>query len=363
MPKSPSSIQDFLEDASFREWVRNPTAATNAYWQGYQQNNPSTLETIKQARQLLQAVDARIDSDFPGETRINELFATIQERNREIPLRPMYGFTWGLAAAASVLLILGLLWWTQVYDSPVPRPQSSASQSLSDFVEKANTTSKTLPVQLPDGSTVLLQKNSRIKYASSFGRADTRDVYLQGGAFFDVLKNPQKPFLVYAQTTVTKVLGTSFWVRAFEGEKKVTIAVRTGKVSVFSQANAAAIRKKSTRDLDEGVVLTPNQQAVYDRTAQKMLKMLVLNPQPLTITHRKQAFRYHDTPVSQVFAELEETYGIRIIYDRETMGHCIVTGDLGNESLFNKLTIICKGIEAQYTLQDAQILITGPGCS
>ena len=91
---------------------------------------------------------------------------------------------------------------------------------------------------MPDESTVELAANSRIAYANNFDSAGTRDVYLSGEAFFKVTKNPCRPFRVFANEIVTKVLGTSFSVRSFEKDTVIQVTVRTGKVSVYSQAVA-----------------------------------------------------------------------------------------------------------------------------
>ncbi len=66
--------------------------------------------------------------------------------------------------------------------------------------------------------------------------ATNRDVYLSGEAFFEVTKNPDRPFRVFANEIVTKVLGTSFTVRSFENDTTIQVIVRTGKVTVYSQA-------------------------------------------------------------------------------------------------------------------------------
>jgi hypothetical protein len=74
-------------------------------------------------------------------------------------------------------------------------------------------------------------------------------------------------------------------------------------------------------------------------------------------------FEFDDTPVSEVFAVLEKSYSVDIVYDEELMHNCPLTASLTNESLFEKLNIICKAVEARYSLIDGQIVIDSKGCN
>ncbi|HUP13536.1 MAG TPA: FecR domain-containing protein, partial [Niastella sp.] len=95
-----------------------------------------------------------------------------------------------------------------------------------------------MKVKLPDGSVITLGGKSRVKYAGSFA-GNTRDVILDGEAFFEVTKNPKKPFIVYTGNVQTHVLGTSFKVSALP-RAAVEVAVVTGKVRVsYHNGNVA----------------------------------------------------------------------------------------------------------------------------
>ena len=92
---------------------------------------------------------------------------------------------------------------------------------------------------LPDGSRVWVNRNSTLTYGADFNDA-AREVRLQGEAFFEVKKDHGRPFTVLANDTRTRVLGTSFNVRAYPAEDSVEVAVVTGRVSFqpSSRANA-----------------------------------------------------------------------------------------------------------------------------
>lgn len=85
--------------------------------------------------------------------------------------------------------------------------------------------------KLPDGSSVWMNKGSEIKYNSEF---EERTIDLVGEAYFEIKKDPAKPFSIHCEKSIIKVLGTSFNVRSIKGEKEVEVVVSTGKVEVSS---------------------------------------------------------------------------------------------------------------------------------
>ena len=123
---------------------------------------------------------------------------------------------------------------------------------------------------MPDQSSVELFPNSRIAYANDFDSTGTRDIYLSGQAFFTVTKNPSRPFRVFANEIVTKVLGTSFLVKSFDKDSTIKVTVKTGKVSVYSQS---AIEETTIPNRLGGILLTPNQELVYQKEEKKFQKV------------------------------------------------------------------------------------------
>jgi len=106
------------------------------------------------------------------------------------------------------------------------------------LTETVNSTTTPRRINLEDGSYILLDPVSKIAYAKHFG-ADKREVYLEGSAFFQVAKDATRPFYVYTNEVVTKVLGTSFDVRAFPHDNTIQVQVHTGKVTVYKRKNGA----------------------------------------------------------------------------------------------------------------------------
>lgn len=262
------------------------------------------------------------------------------------------------AAAAAVVVLLGVGWYFVDLNTIGPAQHDQFVEAKASSIEHTNTSTVPERYVLSDQSVVTLQPGSTIQYPAVFA-AKKREVRLIGEAFFDIRKNPNKPFLVYSHDLITKVLGTSFRIKAYPTDRNVTVAVRTGRVSVYSPK----LVSKSKSDPETiGVVLTPNQQVTYLDQEQRLVKSLVDKPVILTPEPDRMSFTFQNAPVSQIMSAIEQAYGIDVVYDEEVMANCFITTSLDQETMYDKLTIVCKLLGATYKVIDAQVVISGPGC-
>jgi transmembrane sensor len=267
-----------------------------------------------------------------------------------------YWKNWAIAASIFLAIFAGI-WWQQELNSQKNEVYSvSKSKSQKQLDEIINSSSTDLPITLPDGSKAILKPNSYLSYNVSFNGA-LREIYLAGEAFFIVKKNPKKPFVVYANGLVTKVLGTSFSIKAFEADKEVTVDVKTGKVSVYAQ-NTSKNQDPETK----GIVLVPNQKVVFDKSDEHLTRSLIEKPVILLSSQEVAKFLFKNASIENIFNALEKAYGVKIVFDKDVMINCRVTTSLTNENLFEKLDIICAAIEASYKIVDAQVIIVSNGC-
>jgi transmembrane sensor len=290
------------------------------------------------------------------------LLKTTIETEKEI-IKPLW--TWRhWAAAASLLFAVSVssyLWLKPkgIVGQNTDKTTAHVLSKNTKLVEKTNTTSQIMRVVLSDNSVVMLKPNSILRYAEIF-EGEKREVKLEGEAFFDVTKNPQKPFFVYTNDVVTKVLGTSFTIKSSKDSKNVTVDVRTGRVSVYSEKMIQAKSKSDPETI--GVVLTPNQSVHYLSVENRLVKSLVEAPVVLISKEELKKFTFNNAPIAQIFTAMEQIYGVDIIYDEEVMQDCTMTTSLEEENLHDKLTIICKLLGATHKMVDAQIVITSKGC-
>ncbi len=352
------TAEDFAADDSFRDWVLVPTAASERFWTDFLREYPERHPYVAEGKRLVAGLYNIGQSGSHGpfirtvwsriETTLNELEAPLTSRQ--------WGRT-GWKIAASVAVIVGLAgWWVSRYQPETIAFIPPVAVLPGEWTEAVNGAGQTMDIQLPDGSRVRLGKHSRLKYPQAFSDAK-REVYLTGQAFFDVTKNPKSPFLVYANSLVTKVLGTSFEINADPDSPDVTVAVRTGRVSVYAHDS------DQRRDAEaRGVILVPNQKAVFDRNDASIRKALVDKPVLLITPDEAANFVFEAAPAAEVFHALGTAYGIDVVFDEETLRNCHLTINLTDEDLYQKLEVISKVLDVQYKFIDGQIVIFSKGC-
>ncbi|MCE6989861.1 FecR family protein [Dyadobacter sp. CY323] len=345
-------IEDFAFDESFQKWVFEEHSGSSGFWEEYIAAHPYQTNKILAARRLVQKL--RTD-EIPGEPYadlMQEIWDNVQQR-----IRPKQVTFWTRLSrwqiAASILLIIAaMLGWYKLVrtDGAIDGlPQALVAQGEHQLVAEVNRTNNTLKIYLADGSAVSLARNSRLIYPKKFGSKE-RIVQLEGEAFFEVFKDADHPFLIYANETVTKVIGTSFRIQAFQANPDVVVSVTTGKVSVFTRKELE--QSKTPR----GVILTANLQAEFSRSGQQFHKTLVEYPIILPAKKNIQ-FDFNDTPLNQVFDALQTAYGIEIIYDPDVMAGRTLRVSLDNESMYEKLDVICNTIGMSYQIVDAKVII------
>jgi len=275
-------------------------------------------------------------------------------RNKYRTRKILHWCTTGVAA--SIIIALTGLYFAG-YDNKVSK-HVKTSEHKSSFSWKYITNTKNVPelFVLPDLSKVTIEPGSKLRFSSAFDEV-VREVYLEGEAFFEVSKNAERPFLVYANDVTTKVLGTSFTVKAMRQEEQVTIAVRTGKVSVYTND------KNKSLSQNEEIILTPNQQVVVDQAKKKVSKKLVDNPQVIIPAEEVSRMRFAEAPVTEIFKALEKVYGVEIVFDEDLLSSCELTTIIADKDIFSRLNIICDAIGASYVLENGTIIINSTGCN
>lgn len=356
-------LNDFLHDDTFVQWVLYPD--TQPQWPDYLRQYPQQESVIQEARQLILALQSAEAEQDHGLSR-EQLWTRIQQQagQSQTVIMPLQTARWWqrptfrwAAGVVLVMGVLGTLWWMRPTNTLITYSELVATaRQDTQPVQEVKASTERRQVSLEDGSRVWLEPGSRLAYPRHFG-ADKREVVLEGEAFFEVARNPNRPFYVYANEVVTKVLGTSFRISAFDNARQVLVAVKTGKVSVYKQ-NRIDFDDPETR----GIVLLPNQQGVFDRFNESLNRRLLDDPLPLQSDARTGGRKFDEVRVSVVLAELERLYGVEILYSEETLANCVLTVTLQGDSLYDQLDIICQTIGATYKEIDAQLLIESKGC-
>ena len=251
-------------------------------------------------------------------------------------------------------MIVSLIFFVDDNSDDIRRTKANEpSLTWKNFV---NTTNLTQVIVLPDSSKVAIEPESKLKFSSLFNKTK-REVYLEGEAFFQVTHNAKVPFFVHANEVTTKVLGTSFIIKAIKYEREITVVVKTGKVSVF-----ASPKKEEDSLAVKEIILTPNQQITYDKEEKEISKTLVKKPQAILPVEEVRRMRFEEAPVTEIFKALEKLYGVEIDFDEALFSNCRLTTVISKDDLYGRLDIICNVIGTSYTLHEDRIVIRGAGC-
>lgn len=236
---------------------------------------------------------------------------------------------------AAVLLLLLAGW----YGSRLVTDKAGMPESQLFVYPSADKLKKIL---LTDGTTVWLNKNSKLSVPANFNRKG-RKVTLEGEAYFEVAGNKAKPFHIDAGNTITEVVGTSFNVRAIAGEEKVRVTVYTGKVSFY-----ASHARKSIQ------LLMAGERGLYNASNNELRKEITLNSNDLA--WRTGVLRFKDTPLAEVCEILTEYYGVTIETDSKIADIKRFTGNFQRASLAETLDIIALTLDIEFINKGNRIL-------
>ena len=327
-------------------WMRDPANETalqqlmHAQWESEADSNTPLLGKEAIWRNVQLAIQQEVAETVAAETPVT--------------IKP-HRFKRFAVAAAMFLIMAGSF---LVYRMVAKNDDYNLAGYGSNLVTTVNQTGIIKKIVLEDGSTVVLNPEASLTYPVHFG-ASNREVSLTGDAFFEVTKNPAKPFLVYSNNITTKVLGTSFTISSNAASRNIKVAVHTGRVQVFeSVTTKGVVDNKSTN----GVIITANQQTIYSQTNNSFVTSLVADPAPIAGMQTAGYFDFNRQPVAEVMKRIETVYGIEIVMEHEALGKCVFTGELAEENLYEKLDILCKTINAAYEITGTKVLLKGTGC-
>jgi transmembrane sensor len=323
-----------------------------------------SLDEIQQINNWFNKIsDESLELNEFEKTHVQERLLAAVRRNlssQEKQIRKVSAPFFLLKVAAALLVIILAVYAVSSIRQFVPSDSLANSEKLTGQVRYANSTATVMKVLLPDSSTVELKPNAEISYQKKWD-GQKREIRLVGEAFFNVVKDSKRPFFVYGGEVVTKVLGTSFSVKAAMNATSIEVAVRTGKVSVYEEPSENDRSLKS--DDITGVILTPNEKVEYFVTDKHWVTSLVKQPQPLPASNKEVDFVFNNAPIVSIKELIERTYSIDIIMENESSySSCTFTGDVSMMELYDLLNVICKSTNTNYEVKGTKILITGPGC-
>jgi len=361
-----------LENDDFVHWVLHPDEVADKYWEAWMLQDPEHISLVEQAREVLQQLQVLPVNKKDKAALSHEIWEGIQRElhsGQQTLILPVGSSSrlgnssrrwWAVAASVLILVSAGAgIWYTSSRNTPPPLSLSEAIAvspvAGKGLIQCRNQSNKPQRIYLVDGSIVTLEPHSTLSYETLLGQK-SREVTLSGNAFFEIAGDPKRPFLVRTGDIVTQVLGTSFRENADPSQEDVHVAVSTGKVSVYKEADFNKGKKAF-------FILLPHQEAIFHRkernlafkpnAEEKMLQLPAVESETLN---------FDDAPVIAILDSLEKMYHVHIQYNKDSLQQCRLTTSLQEEKLADKLDIICKAINAAYHIEGNAIVIDGGHC-
>ncbi|MCX2453654.1 DUF4974 domain-containing protein [Pedobacter sp. PLR] len=253
------------------------------------------------------------------ELKTEEIFSAVKKET----IAKTYRLKWMkiISAAAIVLVVLtvGLLSLNQQTPGLSPGENQVVRTENSDIINwksVVNYTDHQQLIHLPDGSTVKIFPGAELRYAIPFVK-NKREVYLNGKSFFEVSKDKDHPFVVYAKGISTTALGTSFTVTALKNSRFIKVQLHTGKVLVKKTDSISAFSK----------LLLPGKELVYNS---RINKVSVSDTRVLQVKeeNKLKELNFQQASLVEVFDQLEKHYKVDITYDRADLAEMSFTGSL-----------------------------------
>ncbi|SRR5258706_6220669 len=328
MMDSENTVDDSLIAKFFAGEATPEEAMLISDWVDKSQENKLLFDQLQQAWALNQ------DAFFTASNK-SRVWNSVTESIKSTKIVRVSFFTpLRIAATVFILLAAGAAVYFLLPTSPTKE----------GWITK-NSKEEIFKLPLPEGTSIVLNKNSKLSYPKEF-KGSTRTVKLSGEAFFDVVHNPDQPFIVdYGEVSV-KVLGTSFNVSELKSSFAVETQVIRGKVMMYDKNNSIIIEAGWT--------------GIYDRVSKKLSRRKTESEN--NVGYATHTFTFEDTSLKQVTDNLSNSFGVSFVFENEKLKDCRLTSSYNNKSLTFILDIITETLNLKYTVKENTVYLSGDGC-
>jgi transmembrane sensor len=305
-------------------------------WYALFEHNPDGISDISFAEE--KALEERLYQNI-----LNQIDASAQDTpSIKEPITRQFSLWYKLAGAAAVILITGTIALIQIAKMKSARSSDSSSQ----YIVITNNSGQLYKSILPDNSSVWLSPHAQLSFPKKFAVV-SRMVSMKGECFFEVSKNPQRPFIISSRSMVTKVWGTSFLVRDDAQRNLADVSVLTGKVSVAMKSNQRVLLKAEKGE----VMLYPHQKVVC-LISKHILESQSTNNDPALQIWNRVNLSFDNKPLSEIIPVLNATYHVHIRTGSSRVNHYVLTADLAGFNLADVLEALKKTLNVNYQIKN-----------
>lgn len=206
-----------------------------------------------------------------------------------------------------------------------------------------------VPVHLPDGTEVLLNHHSKIRYRRQFDEK-SRQVRLTGEAYFDVAREPDRPFLIDAGSARVEVLGTSFNVQAYKDADVVEITVESGVVALTAKGEPG-----------EQIVLKAGNSGSY--LSQEKALELVPHMDRNKLAWKTRELFFDNTPLGEVARVISHSYHVEVLIPNAQLEGCPLTASFEGQDLDSVLEVLAMTMDLDIQKEGGTIRLLGSACA
>ncbi len=392
-PSNEHKKVEFIHNPHFVEWVLKPTNELNQYWETYITENPSQKKELEHTRFLIKGLIH--GEKLLSETDVLALWDKIEKTKTHRNTKFIHFKRWSVAAG--ILFILGISGWQMsqhFYQKTVPIDYQSiavnintgsdiklilADQSqkffsskevelkynhegklqtktgkqiqteeLSKSIETLQMNQLVVPrgkrssVELADGTKLWLNSGSRAIYPVAF-IGKTREIYIEGEGYLEVVHNALKPFYVVTDQIKIKVLGTKFDISAYKEDDHVSIVLVEGSVQASSPT--------------EKLTIKPNQLFNYEKLTQRSTieKINVLE----YVSWKDGWMLCNKERIQSITTKLSRYYDVKINCNDPRLNSITITGKLDLKSKCEDVfKVMCTTAPLKYEIIDNKIFLT-----
>lgn len=331
-PYAEFTTEDFAADLYFCEWVLHPDEESNEFWRQFVLENTQQRRNIERAQAIVKAM--RMSWTDVSDAEALRSYRDFQKHLQKQPSRWLAARRITLIAASVLCLLLAAGW---LYVQTIPTVWQTQFGEV-----------KT--VQLPDGSAVTLNANSKLSYLDNWKRAGQRTVSLEGEAYFKVShqdapthtgKQPVK-FTVKSGGVDIEVVGTEFTVN--NRRQRTQIALYNGIVRLQHPARDQPM-----------VVMRPGETAEFIE-GQKTVE-LQSKPSETRWVWKTNNLVFKAATLQQVAQTLEDNYGLQVVFEPETLAAQRFAGEVAEGKTDVLLTAVADAFGCQIRKENKRIII------
>jgi ferric-dicitrate binding protein FerR (iron transport regulator) len=325
------SAEDLALDESFQKWVLDSDEKEDQFWTEWMKNNPERKKEIDKAVSLVQMAGLSADQEANAAylNTWSTLKANAERSEKERQARRLRYAIRAAAIFTGVLAVAAYILWNNLGASGAIEYKTAFGE-VKEFV-------------LEDGSRVTLNSNSQLTCTGDWNNTGGREVYLQGEAFFEVMKTEDKrSFIVRTKEQVeVLVLGTAF-----------NVNTRRGQISVYLQEGSVKVKA-----LSGGVILKPGELAEYDKTEANVKVTTEAAGAEDRLAWKNNLFVFNDTPLSEVTRDIEDNFGVSVEVADSTLNNKRITAKVPRNEMQVLLQVLSATLEVAIEEKDDRLII------